>query len=54
MRKTEFLELERIEIMCSEVFGDTETVSKAFEDSPHIQKLKTEGIAVVVREESSD
>jgi hypothetical protein len=49
LQKTNFLDLERIEIVCSNGFGDKDIIAKAFEDAVHILQLKAVGVVVVVK-----
>jgi hypothetical protein len=51
LRRSDFPELERIEVECSKGFGDdVDAISEAYEQSAHIRQLKAAGVEVVVKE----
>lgn len=49
LHKTRFLRLERMEIVCSEGFGDMDIITQAFEDLTRMQEVRASRVTVVVR-----
>ncbi|KAI4681256.1 uncharacterized protein J4E88_005764 [Alternaria novae-zelandiae] len=51
LTKTDFLDLERVEVVCSVGYGDDIGFKQRLEQSAEVRYLKTIGVAVVVRKE---